>query len=129
MPLSLIDLTGCMVYRRRAHLVVWDESLVVTVAPFDLYWCPRELCTFARITEWEGEGLWLPVRDLIGHWQFFTGCIAGARILDGYEGDMPYPKCCQIWPSCEHDPDTGKRFWRSDRGRLLARLPQPMAHT
>lgn len=125
-----IGLTGYTVYRRRAHLVVWDGHMRLTVDPWPLYWSSHDLCTYACISRVGMEGLWLPVRSLVGHWNWFTGDIAGVRILDGWgPSGMPYPKYEQIWPSNSVDPDTGVTYWRSDRGRLCYWRKDPMAHT
>lgn len=126
-----IRLTGHTVYRRRAHLVVWDEHMRVTVAPWPLYWSPYHKCTLACVSRVGGEGLWLRVVDCIGHWDWFTGEVRGARILDGYAYDeCEGPLTEQVW---EHptmkDPDTNIHYWYSDRGRLTYHPPQPLAHT
>lgn len=91
----------------------------VTVDPFDgLYWSPYDECTYVCLSRVDLEGLWLPVDALIGHWHWFTGDILGARIVRGYgPSGVCGPVCEQIWPSPDVDPDTGRRYWRSDRGR------------
>lgn len=130
MRLPRINIVGTTVYRRRAHLVVWGDEMLVTIAPWPLYWMPSQCRTFARVSCCGNEGLWLPVVDLIGHWDWFTGEISGARILSGYG---PYgcvgPLTEQISVHPKTDPDTGCNYWYSDRGRLIPRMPDPMAHT
>lgn len=121
---------GSTVYRRRAHLVVWDSRMFVQVAPWPLYWMPSQCRTFARVSCCGPEGLWLPVADLVGHWDWFTGEIFGARVLSGYG---PYgcdgPATELLVRHCIVDPDTGRDYWYSDRGRLFPRMPDPLAHT
>lgn len=120
---------GYIVYRRRAHLVVWDARMVATIVPWDLYFCPSLGCTFARVLYDGEEGLWLPCRELIGYYHFLTGDIIGARIMDGWGPDgMPMPMCDVIVPDLYPD-SWGYRHYRSDRRRLWPQMPNPMAHT
>lgn len=125
-----INLDGVTVYRRRAHLVVWDSRMAVTVPDWPLYWLPRGGGrTFACVSRAGSEGLWLPVVDLIGHWDWFAGDIVGARVLSGYGPDGRFgPLTEQIRPYPRLDPDTGARYWYSDRSRLWAAPPDPLAH-
>lgn len=125
-----ICLEGMTVYRRRVHLVVWDAGGLVTVSPFDLYWSPKEQRTFALISRDGDAGLWLPLPALVGHWEFYTGRIAGLRVIDGWgPAGEDTPKYEQIWPTCRRDEDTGQTYYRSDRSLLRYRRPEPMSHT
>lgn len=103
--------------------------MLTQVAPWPLYWMPSQSRTFACVSRCGNEGLWLPVVDLIGHWDWFVGEVCGARILSGYG---PYgrsgPVTEQITPHLRVDPDTGRNYWYSDRGRLIGRMPDPLAH-
>lgn len=125
-----IPCDGVTVYRRRARLVVWSLDGVTTAEPFDLYWCPSQGCTFARLSVLDGCGVWLRMQDLIGHWEFYTDKIAGLRVLDGYgDSGKPMPMCEQIWPTQKLDVDNGARYWISDRKHYLPNLYREMVHT
>ena len=120
---------GVCVYRRRARLVVWSDTGVTTVAPYDLYWCPSELCTFARLSVVDGCGTWLRMSDLVGHWSWLTETISDLRVLDGYaDTGQPMPEIEMILPSGRRDPDTGREYWTSDIRQYMPVVPRPMEH-
>ena len=102
--------SGLVVWRRRAHIVVWDERQNVTVPGWPLYWSDSLEMTFVRLRKVGSEGLWLPLRFLRGHWDWLTGTVAGWRVYVGYGPDgMPTAQYQHITSSPFLDPDTGRR--------------------
>lgn len=111
-------------WRRKAHLVIWDDQMRMTLDPWPVYWCPEREESFALVMEQDREGnrLLLPVRELFGYYHFYTGDIAGVRILDGY-GPGGVHGCRHIsavrseWPDC-----WGYTYWYGLRWRPLVKI-------
>lgn len=105
--------------------------MLVTLSPFDgVYWCPAQLRTFVCLRRCDGDGVWLPLDSLIGHWDFLTGRVVRVRVLDGFGPGGPRgPKYDQIRRSTNRDADTGACYWRSFAVRGVDWLPRPMAHS
>lgn len=118
-----------LVVRRRAHVVILDDSMHVTIPAWPLYWSPDQMRTFVEINRCGPERLWLPLSRLVGHWDWFAGRIVGAYIRDGYgPAGMPRPKYARITRMSKMDPDTGAAYWYSDALAHVPRMPEPMAN-
>lgn len=125
-----VPLFGETVYRRKAHVVVWDAEGHVTVTQWEPYWNPRQECTFVCLSRCGDEGLWLPLRYTFGTWHFLTGEVCGVKLMDGWGPDgCDRPMYEQVWPTGRCDPDNHMQYWASGRGRLMPSKYSTMAHT
>lgn len=116
---------GLMLYRRRAHLVVWDVANVVTVPAWPLYWCDVAELTMVRVHDIGGERAYLPLVALRGYWDWYVGEVDGIRVYEGYGvHGMAMPRYERVRPS-PLDCGSGWRYWLAD---TTYRPPDPDSH-
>lgn len=84
-------------HRRRCNLVVWSTEWVVTETGWPLYWEPREQRTWVSWKRTDDARFWLPLSDLVGFWDWFTGTIGGYKVVYGYKGNMIFPKVIEAY--------------------------------
>lgn len=72
------------VYRRRAHLVIWNAAMRCERPWWWLYSSPAHAQTWACVYEQPGRRVLLPLCDLLHHWDWFYGEVCGFEVVDGW---------------------------------------------
>ena len=117
---------GLVVWRRRVHLVVWDDEHRVTVPCWPVYWSDARECSFVRVREVPNERAYIPLAALVGYWDWFAGDVRGYRVLDGFG---PCGLCMPKRDVIRKVPwvgGGGAYLWLAQSVMLP---PDPMAHT
>lgn len=79
------DASGTItVYRRRCHLLIWNEVMRCERPWWWLYWSSDWCQTFACVHEVTGARAFLPLCGLLHHWDWFYGEVCGFEVIEGW---------------------------------------------
>lgn len=72
------------VYRRRAHLVIWNEEMRCEHPWWWLYCSYCRAQTWACVYEQPGARVLIPLCELLHHWDWMYGEVCGFEVVDGW---------------------------------------------
>lgn len=79
------DVSGTItVYRRKCHLLIWNEVMRCERPWWWLYASYEHHQTFACVYEVTGERALLPLCELLHHWDWFYGEVCGFEVMPGW---------------------------------------------